>query len=345
MCRRNRGLVFKGGPMTSHDLAGKLGSLIRNERKITGEILMLINQALETRAYLELGFPSMFEWLTKGFGYSHGAAYRRIEAARLLRAVPEVASKIESGQVNLSTLAKIQTVLRAQEKASGKKVENTEKTKILEQIERKTTQEVELVLAKIYPQAVSSPYQERREVVKDSHIRHHMNLSTEAAADLRRAKEVLSHRMPHASDADIVAHVLKFFLKTKDPLVKPLRTNKKSASAAKCVIATPRKDEGPSASQERNHPSAHQQAYRKPQTPRQRQALLKASQASCTYVDQVTGQVCGSRFQIEIDHILPKAKGGTNDPQNLRVLCRSHNLMMAEKHFGQQQMRRYWQES
>lgn len=34
---------------------------------------------------------------------------------------------------------------------------------------------------------------------------------------------------------------------------------------------------------------------------------------------------CGSDFALSIDHIWPYSKGGTDDPDNLRVLCRSCN--------------------
>lgn len=101
--------------MTSLQIGEHLGKLILEERKQTNEVLKVINLASETRAYLDLGYPSMFEWLTKKFGYSNAAAYRRIEAARLLRVVPEVAKKLEEGSVSLSSLAKAQSAMRAQE--------------------------------------------------------------------------------------------------------------------------------------------------------------------------------------------------------------------------------------
>jgi len=34
---------------------------------------------------------------------------------------------------------------------------------------------------------------------------------------------------------------------------------------------------------------------------------------------------CGSTEKLEIDHIIPLARGGTNDSDNLQVLCRSCN--------------------
>ena len=35
-----------------------------------------------------------------------------------------------------------------------------------------------------------------------------------------------------------------------------------------------------------------------------------------------------------MDHREPFAKGGDHDEENLRVLCRKHNMLMAEREFG-----------
>jgi hypothetical protein len=60
-------------------------------------------------------------------------------------------------------------------------------------------------------------------------------------------------------------------------------------------------------------------------TPKRRKIILKAH-ACCQYLDHKTGRTCGSTFNLHVDHIQPKWAGGVNDPHNLRVLCREHNL-------------------
>ncbi|MCA9728578.1 MAG: HNH endonuclease, partial [Candidatus Eisenbacteria bacterium] len=52
----------------------------------------------------------------------------------------------------------------------------------------------------------------------------------------------------------------------------------------------------------------------------------------CTYVGP-EGR-CPERRGLEIDHRDPVARGGSNEPENLRVLCRAHNRLMAERAFG-----------
>ena len=45
----------------------------------------------------------------------------------------------------------------------------------------------------------------------------------------------------------------------------------------------------------------------------------------CTYVDRHTGRRCGSRFFLELDHIVPVALGGGAEPANLRLRCAAHH--------------------
>ena len=45
----------------------------------------------------------------------------------------------------------------------------------------------------------------------------------------------------------------------------------------------------------------------------------------CTYVDRHTGRRCGSRFFLELDHIVPVARGGGAEPANLRLRCAAHH--------------------
>ncbi len=51
------------------------------------------------------------------------------------------------------------------------------------------------------------------------------------------------------------------------------------------------------------------------------------------------GVRCTARTRLEIDHIDPVGKGGSSGEENLRVLCRGHNLLLAEREFGEEFMR------
>jgi 5-methylcytosine-specific restriction endonuclease McrA len=45
----------------------------------------------------------------------------------------------------------------------------------------------------------------------------------------------------------------------------------------------------------------------------------------------MTQQKCQSTYQLQVDHRVPIARGGSNEESNLRVLCRTHNLLAAKQ--------------
>ena len=50
---------------------------------------------------------------------------------------------------------------------------------------------------------------------------------------------------------------------------------------------------------------------------------------------------CSSIYALEIDHRIPKALGGKNLRENLRLLCRQCNQRKAIEVFGLNKMERY----
>ncbi|MCD6379667.1 HNH endonuclease, partial [bacterium] len=62
----------------------------------------------------------------------------------------------------------------------------------------------------------------------------------------------------------------------------------------------------------------------------------------CTFVGK-NGKRCSSTWNLEIDHIVPFARGGDNSPGNLRLLCAKHNLLEAQRVYGEGFMKKYYQ--
>ena len=52
----------------------------------------------------------------------------------------------------------------------------------------------------------------------------------------------------------------------------------------------------------------------------------------CSYVDPHSGRRCGSRFLLELDHIVPFALGGSAEPGNLRLHCAAHHRFRHREH-------------
>ncbi len=71
-----------------------------------------------------------------------------------------------------------------------------------------------------------------------------------------------------------------------------------------------------------------------------RDAVFARDKGRCTYVGS-NGERCASRHHLQIDHIVPYARGGTNAVQNLRLLCERHNKLEAERIYGANRMKRH----
>ncbi len=56
-----------------------------------------------------------------------------------------------------------------------------------------------------------------------------------------------------------------------------------------------------------------------------RRAVWRRDRGCCSYVDPHSGRRCGSRFLLELDHIVPFALGGSAEPRNLRLHCAAHH--------------------
>src|SRR6185312_1421785 len=133
--------------LTDSELTEKIKSLAREERELTRNIIEHIAEIDRRKTFLALAYSSLFEYLTKEIGYSEGAAQRRIDAARLLQRMPEVAEKIEGGTLNLAQISKLQRTVRLAKK-EGRKVEVTDQHAILEKLENKSAEQTDLILAK-----------------------------------------------------------------------------------------------------------------------------------------------------------------------------------------------------
>jgi hypothetical protein len=72
-----------------------------------------------------------------------------------------------------------------------------------------------------------------------------------------------------------------------------------------------------------------------------RRAVWARDGGRCSFVD-ARGTRCPARDRLEFHHHgKPFARGGDHRPENVRVMCRTHNVLMAERDFGREKMERY----
>ena len=71
-----------------------------------------------------------------------------------------------------------------------------------------------------------------------------------------------------------------------------------------------------------------------------RRQVWERDQGRCAWVSQ-DGRRCSSRWQVEVDHVDPVARGGKATLDRVRLLCKAHNLLHAEQVYGREPMRKY----
>ena len=148
-----------------------------------------------------------------------------------------------------------------------------------------------------------------------------LNGAQKAALD--RARELLSHSHPGATWAEIIAHLAAEHAMRADPLA---RAKWREARTAKAVEMP----QGFTATEDRPPPPSD----RKPLSRAVRDVALAMAGGACEFRDPRTGARCGARVRVEVDHVIPKALGGTDEASNLRCLCAQHNRFEAERELG-----------
>jgi hypothetical protein len=71
-----------------------------------------------------------------------------------------------------------------------------------------------------------------------------------------------------------------------------------------------------------------------------KRAVYDRDQGQCSFVDE-TGQRCTETERLEFHHLRAFGRGGDHSPDNVFLVCRTHNLYLAERDYGKEVMERY----
>ena len=184
------------------ELHESLKAYSAKERKLTHLILLHIMEVDRRKLYLEMAYPSLWEYLVTGIGYSAQAAQNRIDAARLMVQVPDLGEKLVRGSLNLSQVSLLQKNIRqVQKKAqdgSRLKVSPEFKQQIVEKLENKSSKETELLLAQAFGTPIEK--QESIKMQKDESTRVEITYTKEEMEILEKAKSLLSHSLMRSAE-------------------------------------------------------------------------------------------------------------------------------------------------
>src|SRR3954470_16670233 len=90
--------------LTDSELVSRLSALCLEGHALTARMIVHLIEVEERRLDLRGACTSMFGFCQRKLGMSEGAAYRRINAARMVKRFPSLLARIETGELRVSML-------------------------------------------------------------------------------------------------------------------------------------------------------------------------------------------------------------------------------------------------
>jgi 5-methylcytosine-specific restriction endonuclease McrA len=345
------------GPLNARDLSNHLAALLHKEREAMADFLFALAAFDDKKLWRDLGHTSLFSYLRRELGLSAGAAQHRKTAVELIQQLPAVEKALRQGRLCLSSVCELARVVTPENVAE-----------VLPRFFVLSRREAEAVAASIRP-AAAIPQREVVTPVRDPVLtrsadvgrerasaeptatqlhpgepaprmdlvltppavatapartpdreqpitaelsRFHITVSRRFMETLEQTKDALSHSHPGASTEEILMVCMQLMLakkaKQRGLVERPLETPRPS-----------RTDRIP----------AHV-----------RREVMERSGGRCEWVFH-DGERYNSAYQVEVDHIDPRALGGPATVENTRATCRGHNQLAARQVFGNAFMDRF----
>jgi hypothetical protein len=291
--------------LSDKDLLRNTKLLVEKEKRITQEVLDHLQEIEYRKLYLSEGYKNLFDYCVKVLRYGEGSANRRIAAMRVINAIPEAKEKLESGSVNLSTLSQLQYFLNKESKE--KTYTSDMKVELLEKIENKSQIQCEREFVKISP---ITKFKEREKALTEELTQFTFVASKELKAKLELLRNLTAHKNSNPTTGELIEILADISLKKLNPAEERLYAKKTSASATQSIAAAAKR-------RVKNF-----WRYIPKET---RRFVWIRDEGCCQFIKKETNMKCKSKFALQIDHIHPFSLGGTNEKENLRLLCRNHN--------------------
>src|SRR3954465_3554231 len=161
-------------------LAG-LSRIVGRRNQITAEFLAYLAELDQRQLFLDLGYPSLFDYCVTALGLCESTAGRHIAAARVCRSYPQALDQVARGDLHASALSVMKKHLTA---------DNADQ--LFELRTRKSTRQVEVLLAARFP---------KPDVADSIRRLPTPNGGSQVAPAVPPTSEALAKRTPEAAEA------------------------------------------------------------------------------------------------------------------------------------------------
>jgi hypothetical protein len=305
--------------MNAREWSLRIADLLRQERVALAEVLLALAEFDRMAMYRELGFATFFDFLHKELGLSRGMAHYRLTATRLVERFPEVIEPLRDGRLCMSSVVELARVITEANQAE-----------VLPKFFDKSRQEAKQVAAEIRPAEV---------------------VPVRTVLTSGRASSTVELGLIGVSPETVQAKVERPIAPAPRTVVEPLTSTEsrihvtvspefmtllKKARAGQSHVQ-------PGATDEQVLTAAlklliEKQEKRKASVPAKVKREVRLRDGGKCQWKLASGGICGSEVRLEIDHVVPRGKGGPSTVENCRILCRFHNLEAARGVYGNEVM-------
>jgi hypothetical protein len=320
--------------LSDDDLLSHLDRLAGIGWRLDARLIGYLAEVEARGLHYEKAYSSLQDFCVRRFGMSEGEAFRRMTAARLVLRFPSILGRIARGDIHLSALVLLRDHLTPENHedlldAAKKKTKEQVKTLIAERFPRPDVPSTIVTIpeqASLGPQPSSSetpsqtslatgPLQQTVEPLSAARHRVEFTASTELRQKIERAVELMRHRNPRGDLAVVVEQAMDLLIAKleKDRFGKVARARKSDEAET----AKKKKEKKKTRYIDRDA----------------RREVHARDGEQCAYV-AADGTRCPSRAFLQLDHVEPWGRNGSNQPSNLRHLCFAHNRFHAQRTYG-----------
>ena len=328
----------------AREASHRLAELLRGERAGAARFLIALAEFDREQVWVRLGYPSLYSYLNRVLGLSNAAAYYRKVAAELIQRFPEVVEPLRDGRLCITSVIELARVMS-----------DANRAEVLPRFFHLSKREARAVAVEILPAAVIP----RREVVtgveSDTAAAAQGNVAADpgASAALHPGEVGSTHPAGGTSASSMSSEPLDGELCRLHVTVSKKLLTKLDRARAGQSHAKPRASAGDvieaaldllleAQERRRGGGTTRPQANPRPSGPDHvpvavRRAVWERDGGKCRWpLDG--GGTCDSTLRVELDHVVPRARGGPSTVDNCRLLCRAHNDLAARLAYGEDWM-------